>query len=251
MDCDETILPKKDLEQCLRSLESRPQWWTSYSNNRQNAMIICQASRIEAEKEEMLGLHQSLAKSTIKLDEGLQEALRRAAGTSAEHQAFLLTVQALQERLSSELEESGSLLRGLFGNFLNDIEAGFETVAAAVTSVLGKVQMETSLLSEVSLTQLVNWVKEILIPIQNIQNTSSEIDVLQQVLRATSEDTVARNHQALRVQQENSLVAKDLASDLHSSLRSLAETDVAQLSQQMANVDVALVCSIPSLSDQY
>ncbi|KAJ5380598.1 uncharacterized protein N7496_003026 [Penicillium cataractarum] len=240
MDCDETLLPKKDLEQCLRSLESRPQWWTSYSNNRQNAMIICQASRIEAEKEEMLILHQSLAKSTVKLDEGLQEALRRAAETSAEHHAFLLTVQALQERLSSELEERGSLLRGLLQNFLNDIEAGFETVAAAVTSALSKVQMETSLLSEVSLTQPVDSSKDILISIQNIQNTSSEIDVLQQVLRATSEDTAARSHQALRVQQEDSLVAKELALDLHASLRSLAETDVAQLSQQMANVDVAL-----------
>lgn len=152
MDCDETILPKKDLEQCLRGLESRPQWWTSYSNNRQNAMIICQASRIEAEKEEMLGLHQALAKSTVKLDEGLQEALRQAAETSAQHQAFLQTVQGLQEKLSSELEERGSLLRGLFGKFLNDIEAGFDIVAAAVTSSLGKVQMETSLLSKVRVT---------------------------------------------------------------------------------------------------
>ncbi|CEO60488.1 hypothetical protein PMG11_05113 [Penicillium brasilianum] len=230
MDCDETLLPKKDLEQCLRSLESRPQWWTSYSNNRQNAMIICQASRIEAEKEEMLNLHQSLAKNTVKLDEGLQEALRQAAETSAEHQAFLLTVQALQKRLSREMEERGSLLRGLFGKFLNDIEAGFDIVASAVSSALGKVQMETSLLS------------------QNIQNTSSEIHVLQQVLRATSEETVARSHQALRVQQENSLVAKELTLDLHSSLRSLAETDVAQLSRQMANVDVALEWLISRLT---
>jgi hypothetical protein len=81
---------------------------------------------------------------------------------------------------------------------------------------------------------------------QNIQNTSSEVDVLQRVLGATHEDVLARHHQALRVQQENSLVVKELASGLHSSLRSLAETDVTQLSQQMATVDVALVCSSPS-----
>jgi hypothetical protein len=161
MDGDESILPQKDLEQCLRSLESRPQWWTSYSNNRQNAMIICQASRIETEKEEMLGLHLSLAKSTAKLDEGLQEALRQAAETSAQHQAFLQTVQALQERLSNELEERGSLLRGLFGKFLNDIEAGFDTVAAAVTSTVGKMQMETSLLSQVRFTQLLKFPRQV------------------------------------------------------------------------------------------
>ncbi len=154
MDCDETILPRQDLEQCLKSLESRPQWWTSYSNNRQNAIIICQASRIEAEKEEILGLHQSLAKSTVKLDEGLQEALRQAAETSAEHQAFLQTVHALQERFSNELEERGSSLRHLFGKFLNDIEAGFDIVAVAVATALAKMHTESSLLSKVSLSQI-------------------------------------------------------------------------------------------------
>lgn len=99
-------------------------------------MIICQASRIEAEKERILSLRQSLAKSTVKLDYGLQEALRQDAETSAEHQAFLQTVQALQVRQSTQLEERGSILRGLFGKFLNDIEAGFDIVTAAVTSAL-------------------------------------------------------------------------------------------------------------------
>jgi len=35
---------------CLKALESRPQWWTSYSNARQNAVVICQAARAEVEK---------------------------------------------------------------------------------------------------------------------------------------------------------------------------------------------------------
>lgn len=154
MDCDESILPRQDLEQCLKSLESRPQWWTSYSNNRQNAMIICQASRIEAEKEELLGLHKSLATSTVKLDEGLQEALRQAGEASAEHQAFLQTVRALQERLSIELEERGYSFRSLFENFLGEIEAGFDTVTSAVITALGKVHTESSLLSKVSPSQI-------------------------------------------------------------------------------------------------
>lgn len=35
---------------CLQSLESKPQWWTSYSNSRQNAMVMCQAARADIEK---------------------------------------------------------------------------------------------------------------------------------------------------------------------------------------------------------
>ena len=38
------------LSQCLQALESRPQWWTSYSNSRQNAVVMCRASRMEIEK---------------------------------------------------------------------------------------------------------------------------------------------------------------------------------------------------------
>jgi hypothetical protein len=85
----------------------------------------------------------------VKLDESLQEALRQAAETSAEHQAFLQVVQALQERLYSELEARGSLLSDLFKKFLGDIEAGFDTLATAITSALSKVQTETSLLNKV------------------------------------------------------------------------------------------------------
>lgn len=38
------------IRKCLQSLESRPQWWTSYSNSRQNAAIMCQAARADIEK---------------------------------------------------------------------------------------------------------------------------------------------------------------------------------------------------------
>lgn len=41
---------KHQLSQCLQALESRPQHWTSYSNNRQNALIMCHAARIDIEK---------------------------------------------------------------------------------------------------------------------------------------------------------------------------------------------------------
>ena len=43
---------KRQLGLCLKTLESRPQWWTSYSNNRQNAAVMCQATRVDIEKGE-------------------------------------------------------------------------------------------------------------------------------------------------------------------------------------------------------
>ena len=42
--------PTLKLSSCLGALESRPQWWTSYSNARQNAVAVCEATRTEIEK---------------------------------------------------------------------------------------------------------------------------------------------------------------------------------------------------------
>jgi hypothetical protein len=42
--------PRSQLEACLKSLESRPQWWTSYSNSKQSAVMLCQAAQAEIEK---------------------------------------------------------------------------------------------------------------------------------------------------------------------------------------------------------
>ena len=39
-----------EVSSCLGALESRPQWWTSYSNARQNAVVMCEATRSEIEK---------------------------------------------------------------------------------------------------------------------------------------------------------------------------------------------------------
>lgn len=137
------------LEQCLRTLESRPQWWTSYSNNRQNALVICHASRIETEKEELLDLHRSIAKSTLKLSNGLQEALRDAATQSAQQQAFMEAVQSLQEKIMTDIEASDSVVKRTFGSFLHDIESGIKSLQDSITTALSSARTGTADLGEV------------------------------------------------------------------------------------------------------
>ena len=45
-----TAVDRRQLTECLKCLESKPQWWTSYSNNRQNAVVMCEAARTQIEK---------------------------------------------------------------------------------------------------------------------------------------------------------------------------------------------------------
>ncbi|KAK6503159.1 hypothetical protein TWF481_008192 [Arthrobotrys musiformis] len=50
-DCRGNIQSSKDLNRCIKKLESRPQWWTSWSNCIQSVGVICQAVREEAERD--------------------------------------------------------------------------------------------------------------------------------------------------------------------------------------------------------
>lgn len=45
---------KKRVHSCLKKLEARPQWWTTLSNNLQNAIVICAAVRNEVEEGKLL-----------------------------------------------------------------------------------------------------------------------------------------------------------------------------------------------------
>ncbi|KAJ5292773.1 uncharacterized protein N7443_008726 [Penicillium atrosanguineum] len=216
------LVPKELLEQCLKALESRPQWWTSYSNSRQNAIVICQAARIEIEKEELLDLHRSVLRSSVKLDQGIHQALHNAAMEASKHDTFLQAVQLLQRKLVTDIEASQSLFQQTLGGFLRDIELGIERVAAVFASALGHVQSETAVLGK------------------GIRNASSQVDMLQQALQLAHEEALSKNRLALRTHDDNILAYRELASVLQLSLESLVETDMARLSQSIGRLDAAL-----------
>ncbi|KAJ5773084.1 hypothetical protein N7457_007980 [Penicillium paradoxum] len=210
------------LEQCLRTLESRPQWWTSYSNSRQNALVICHASRMEMEKEELLNLHRSISKSSLKLNNGLQEALQDAAAQSAQQQAFMQAVQSLQEKIVTDMEATDSVFKRTFGKFLREIETGIRSLQDSISTALSNVQIGTSVLEK------------------DIQNASTQVGALQQALQNAHQDAMARSQETLLVQQTNAVAQKDLVSSLHMSLESLLESDMDRMYRGMQKFDAAM-----------
>ncbi|KAJ5671960.1 hypothetical protein N7507_001087 [Penicillium longicatenatum] len=221
-DSGDTEYPKKVLELCLKTLEARPQWWISYSNNRQNAMVICQAARTETEKDELLNLHRSIVDSNVKLNEGLQFALNKAAMNSAKNEAFCQAVQALQDKLLVDLERQGSTFQRIFGKLLHEVDTGINTVVNTVTSALGRVHNET-----VSLER-------------EIRSVSGQVIALQEALETAHEDSILQNAHSLRVFEKNAVAYQGLASDLHLSLESLVGADLQRVSQRMTDLDASL-----------
>lgn len=145
--------PTPVVENCLSGLESRPQWWTSYSNNRQNAIVICQAARIEMEKEEMLNLHKALAKNSYHVKSALKEVLEDAAAESLQQKIFLDKIHAMREQLIADLLENSSQTRSLFAGLLQDFEGYLGTSISKVLSRLKDVEEDSSALNKVFIVE--------------------------------------------------------------------------------------------------
>ncbi|KAJ5256491.1 hypothetical protein N7505_011642 [Penicillium chrysogenum] len=215
-------VPKELLEQCLRTLESRPQWWTSYSNSRQNALVICHASRIETEKEELIDLHRSIAKSSLKLNNGLQEALLNATTQSAQQHSFIQAVQSLQEKIVSDMEATDSVFKRTFGRFIREIEAGISSLQGSISMALSNVQTGTGVLEK------------------DIRDVSTQVGALQQALKSAHQDAMARSQETLLVQETNAVAQKHLTSSLHLSLESLLDSDMDRVYRGMQRFDAAM-----------
>lgn len=137
------------LQSCITTLESRPQWWTSYSNSRQNALVICQAARIEVEKEEMLNLHQSLVENMANMNKELQDALRDASVEGAKHKEFVDAIRDLRAQTASELQEDQNRARGTFASFAREVEATVGYSISKILSLLKDAESDSAALSEV------------------------------------------------------------------------------------------------------
>ncbi|OGM45195.1 nuclear membrane fusion protein Kar5 [Aspergillus bombycis] len=215
-------IPVQLLESCLKSLESRPQWWTSYSNSRQNAFVICQAARIENEKEELLDLHRSLVQGSNKLNQGLQEALRAAAAEFSQHRAFANEVANMNARLVHDMEETRSHFKTMIEKVFYKIEARAVSALNTITSVLGKAQAEATALDK------------------NIQNVSSEVSKLQYTFQDLLDEMLSANEQITLAHQQNAVSHNELAVNLRSKLEYILQDDVARLLHNLEAFDSSL-----------
>ncbi|KAH0545219.1 hypothetical protein FGG08_000673 [Glutinoglossum americanum] len=128
---------QRQLVQCLRNLESKPQWWTSYSNGRQNAVVICSALRSHIEKAQALETYKSLVEVVelvagaspgfISILEAFREVLRHER--DVHWQAFQEVVQASQKRVFREIEQQQQTL---FKNITQEMGFMFHTFMSKI-----------------------------------------------------------------------------------------------------------------------
>jgi hypothetical protein len=157
----------RQFSQCLQSLESRPQWWTSYSNSRQNAAIMCQVARVDIERgevdmsiwilpethgisDEFIKLHKSMAETSSNINNALSKALENAAIQLSEQKEFAVTVKVFQRQMLQDLDASTSQAQSYFAKLMKGMETAMQLMLNTWKSGAKDVSTELDELQNVS-----------------------------------------------------------------------------------------------------
>jgi hypothetical protein len=93
----------KVLNPCLTALHGKSTSWTSYSNNRVQAMTMCHAIRDHLEREHTAETHRKLVKVVSKMTDETSEVGRILSETAQRHAATHLEVQNLFESFMTDV----------------------------------------------------------------------------------------------------------------------------------------------------
>ena len=155
------------LRLCLKNLESRPQWWTSYSNALQETEVMCQAARIEIEKgekyfsmsrsrclnpftDDLIELHKKMVRTGSGIDATLTHALAEANDRLLQQRNFVAAVKSIQKDLLQDIENSRTESRSFFYQLMGKFESNLGSVIRRMTSGIQVVEKDIANLDKVS-----------------------------------------------------------------------------------------------------
>lgn len=88
--------------QCLKTLQSSPQYWTSFSNARQNAVVMCQASRDAIERENHLETFKNLTQVMGAVSSAMKKATEEYEALVTDQKQFADEVREAQDKFKEE-----------------------------------------------------------------------------------------------------------------------------------------------------
>ncbi|KAF1911418.1 hypothetical protein BDU57DRAFT_552202 [Ampelomyces quisqualis] len=222
--------------QCLKTLQSSPQYWTSFSNARQNAVVMCQASRDAIERENHLETFKNLTQ--------VMDAVSSVMKKSTEEYETLIRDQ---KQFTDEVREAQDRLK-------EDVHAVQEKALATVGTLDNKFHsfMETSM-SELVTALADNRSNEIARIRQEMQSFSGDLMTESaQFARFFNDQLQAHHEQALMSLQANHVAQVDSYNVLAGRMDNMQ--DIAERTSDAANASLNKIVSfeqrLVNLSDQ-
>ena len=224
------------ISECLNALESRPQWWMSYSNARQNAISICHAARSEVEREDILEVHRSMTSMTSDLSATLSQRIKDSQEQASQHHAFATTLRNLQEKLTHDIETSHEKANSRFTSFLADVESRFSSLFTAAFKSIAETDKRIKSTADTaahSSREMDAARKKLGTIVQDISSGASAISSAQSKA-LTTQQQLTQSLETLQQRDVNSLLAAftQLQTELRASSQLMALVVDKQLSHE-------------------
>lgn len=122
--------------QCLKTLQSSPQYWTSFSNARQNAVVMCQASRDAIERENHLETFKNLTQVMGAISSAMKKSTEEYEALIKDQNQFADEVREAQDRFKEDVHAVQEKALATVGTLDNKFHSFMETSMSDLTTAL-------------------------------------------------------------------------------------------------------------------
>ena len=148
------VVNSKDLASCLEAMMAEHYYWTSYSNNRQEATTLCQAGSLEASKQDALHSYQQLAELLPDFRDILSSTRSQWLSFLNRQKENVQDITALQQKNRAEVEEQHKAEMGAFQHAMSAAKAGLESVSQTLHRSMEKTGSDIGHTQDVSRVEL-------------------------------------------------------------------------------------------------
>lgn len=149
LDHEIDVVSSKTLAPCLGALMGEHYYWTSYSNNRQDANILCRATTLESTRLEALHSYQKLAELLPEFHATLGSTRSQWLGFLKQQQEEVLQVSQLQRKNREELQAQHQSELGSFRDVMQVARKGLLDVSQDLKRAVANADTDVSQTREV------------------------------------------------------------------------------------------------------
>ncbi len=144
------VVNSKSLAACLEALLVEHYYWTSYSNNRQDANTLCQASNLEASRLEALHSYQKLAELLPEFRQTLDSTRSEWLRFLKQQEEDARNINKLHQQNRAQLQEQHKSEMSAFHRSMAAAKEGLEDVSQLLHRSMAKTGSEVTQTHEVS-----------------------------------------------------------------------------------------------------
>lgn len=144
------VVSTKTLSSCLEALMVEHYYWTSYSNNRQDANTLCQATTLEGTRLEALHSYQKLAELLPEFRNILVSTRSQWLEFIKQQEHDVQNVNKLQRQNREEFEQQHNIELGAFRQAMNMAKDGLQDVSKELQRAMANTGSDISHAHEVS-----------------------------------------------------------------------------------------------------